>query len=344
MPLGANPTHTATKEVAVMAGQVTQELHGEGRSEETMDLAVRPARHPGQWLGVVIIGVLVAMAVHTLFANPRFEWNVVGQYFTEESIILGVRRTIELTAITMVIGVALGIVIAVLRLSPNPVLSGVSWFFVWFFRGTPLLVQLLVWYNLASLYPQLSLGIPFGPEFIQLDVNMLITPYLAAVLGLALNESAYMAEIVRAGILSVDHGQTEAAQALGMSRLRTLRRVVLPQAMRVIIPPLGNDTINMLKMTSLVSVIAVPELLFASQTIYTRTFQTIPLLLVAVLWYLIVVSACSMVQYYVERRFARGSSRNLPLTPFQKLKKLLGWGQRGPTAAPAPASTDGDRR
>lgn len=297
--------------------------------EDTLDLPVRPARHPSRWLGLGVVVVLTAMLVNSLLTNPRFEWHVVAQYFTAESIILGVRRTIELTVITMVIAVLMGIVLAVLRLSPNPVLSGAAWFFVWFFRGTPLLVQLLIWYNLAALYPNLSLGIPFGPEFIQFDVNLLITPYLAAVLGLSLNESAYMAEIVRAGILSVDQGQTEASQALGMSRLRTMRRVVLPQAMRVIVPPLGNDTINMLKMTSLVSVIAVPELLFASQTIYSRTFQTIPLLLVACIWYLIVVSVLSIGQYYIERRFARGATRNLPLTPFQKLRKLLGWGQRG---------------
>lgn len=297
--------------------------------EDTLDLPVRPARHPSRWLGLGVVVVLTAMLVNSLLTNPRFEWNVVAQYFTAESIILGVRRTIELTVITMIIAVLMGIVLAVLRLSPNPVLSGAAWFFVWFFRGTPLLVQLLIWYNLAALYPNLSLGIPFGPEFIQFDVNLLITPYLAAVLGLSLNESAYMAEIVRAGILSVDQGQTEASQALGMSRLRTMRRVVLPQAMRVIVPPLGNDTINMLKMTSLVSVIAVPELLFASQTIYSRTFQTIPLLLVACIWYLIVVSVLSIGQYYIERRFARGATRNLPLTPFQKLRKLLGWGQRG---------------
>jgi polar amino acid transport system permease protein len=334
------PTTTARSEVTGMAAATQEE-----RLEATIDLTVRPARHPGQWVGMVCVGVLVAMAVHTLFANPRFEWDVVGQYFTTDSIILGVRRTIELTALTMAIGVALGIVIAVLRLSPNPILSGIAWFFVWFFRGTPLLVQLLIWYNLASLYPELSLGIPFGPGFVQLDVNVLITPYIAAVLGLALNESAYMAEIVRAGILSVDQGQTEAAQALGMSRLRTLRRVILPQAMRVIVPPLGNDTINMLKMTSLVSVIAVPELLFASQTIYTRTFQTIPLLLVAVLWYLIVVSALSVVQYYVERRYARGAARNLPLTPVQKMKRVLGWGQRGPAPSASEVRLqEGDRR
>lgn len=298
--------------------------------EDTLDLPVRPARHPGRWIGLAVVAILTAMLVNTLLTNPRFEWDVVGQYFTGQSIVLGVRRTIELTFITMLIAVVLGIVLAVLRLSPNPILSGASWVFVWFFRGTPLLVQLLVWYNLAALYPHLSLGIPFGPEFTQVDVNVIITPYLAAVLGLSLNESAYMAEIVRAGILSVDQGQTEAAQALGMSRMRTMRRVILPQAMRVIIPPLGNDTINMLKMTSLVSVIAVPELLFASQMIYSRNFQTIPLLLVACIWYLIVVSLLSVGQYYIERRFARGATRNLPLTPLQKVAKFLGWGQRGP--------------
>jgi polar amino acid transport system permease protein len=293
--------------------------------EDTLHLRVRPARHPWRWVATAAILVLVAMVVHTIVANPRFEWGVVSQYFTADSIILGVRRTVELTILTMVIAVVLGAVLAVMRLSPSPVLAGASWFFVWFFRGTPLLVQLLLWYNLASLYPRLSVGVPFGPSFLDLNVNLLITPYIAAVLGLALNESAYMAEIVRAGILSVDGGQVEAAQALGMSRLRTLLRVVLPQAMRVIVPPLGNDTINMLKMTSLVSVIAVPELLFASQTIYTRTFQTIPLLLVAVLWYLIVVSVLSVGQYYVERRFARGATRNLPPTPWQRVRGLLGW-------------------
>lgn len=297
--------------------------------ETTLDLVVRPVRRPGRWAALLVVGVLVAMVVNTILTNPRFEWDVVGHYFTSESIIMGLRRTIDLTVITMVVGVALGVVLAVMRLSPNPIISGAAWAYVWLFRGTPLLVQLLFWFNLSALYPEISLGIPFGPEFVQLDANVLITPYLAAVLGLALNESAYMAEIVRAGILSVDQGQTEAAHALGMSRLRTMRRVVLPQAMRVIIPPLGNDTITMLKMTSLVSVIALPELLYASQIIYSRTFETIPLLIVASIWYLVVTSLLSVAQYYVERRFARGATRNLPDTPVQRVKKVLGWGQRG---------------
>ena len=292
--------------------------------DHTIEMMIKPARHPGRWVATAFVALLAAMLLHTLISNPRFEWSVVGQYFTSQTILLGVRRTLELTAIAMVSGVSLGVMLAVMRLSPNPILSSASWLFVWFFRGSPLLVQLLFWYNLSALFPDITLGIPFvGPDFIALDANALITPYLAALLGLGLNEAAYSAEIIRAGIISIDHGQTEAAQSIGMSRGRLLRRVVLPQAMRVILPPLGNDTINMLKMSALVSIIAVPELLFAAQTIYTRTFETIPLLLVAVLWYLIVVSVLSVIQYYIERHFARGGSRSLPLTPLQSLRRFF---------------------
>jgi polar amino acid transport system permease protein len=309
-----------------------KETNPEGQNvDHTIEMMIKPARHPGRWVATAFVALLVAMLVHTLFTNPRFEWSIVGQYFTSDTILLGVRRTLELTAIAMVSGVALGVMLAVMRLSPNPILSSASWLFVWFFRGSPLLVQLLLWYNLSALFPDITLGIPFtGPDFVALDANVLITPYLAALLGLGLNEAAYSAEIIRAGIISIDHGQTEAAQSIGMSRGRLLRRVVLPQAMRVIIPPLGNDTINMLKMSALVSIIAVPELLFAAQTIYTRTFETIPLLLVAVIWYLIIVSVLSVIQYYIERYFARGGSRNLPLTPLQSVRRFFGiWAQNG---------------
>ncbi|MDZ5452141.1 amino acid ABC transporter permease [Labrys sp. ZIDIC5] len=299
--------------------------------DPTIDLVIRPASHPWRWVAIAFVALLAAMLVHTLFTNPRFEWAVVGQYFTSQTILLGVWRTLELTAIAMVMGVALGVMLAVMRLSPNPILSGASWLFVWFFRGAPLLVQLLVWYNLSALFPHISLGIPFiGPDFVELDANVLITPYVAAILGLSLNEAAYSAEIIRAGIISIDHGQTEAAQSIGMSRGRLLRRVILPQAMRVIIPPLGNDTINMLKMSALVSIIAVPELLFAAQTIYTRTFETIPLLLVAVIWYLIIVSVMSGIQYYIERHYARGSSRDLPPTPLQSIGAFFGLSRSSP--------------
>lgn len=303
--------------------------------DHTIDLVIKPARHPWRWVAIALVALLAAMMVHTLLTNPRFEWAVVGKYFTSDTILLGVWRTLELTVIAMVTGISLGVMLAVMRLSPNPILSSASWLFVWFFRGSPLLVQLLIWYNLSALFPHIALGIPFiGPDFLVLDANALITPYMAALLGLGLNEAAYSAEIIRAGIISVDHGQTEAAQSIGMSRGRLLRRVVLPQAMRVIIPPLGNDTINMLKMSALVSIIAVPELLFAAQTIYTRTFETIPLLLVAAIWYLVVVSILSVVQYYIERHFARGSSRSLPPTPLQRFQRFFGMSWNRP-ARPA---------
>jgi polar amino acid transport system permease protein len=210
-----------------------------------------------------------------------------------------------------------------MRLSPNPMVSGGAWCYVWLFRGTPVLVQLLFWSFIAAVYPKISLGIPFGPSLISQTANSLITPFVAAILGLGLNEGAYMSEIVRAGLLSVDEGQTEAAQALGMSRMQTLRRVVLPQAMRVIIPPTGNETISMLKTSSLVSVIAFTELLYASQLIYSQNYKQIPLLIVASLWYLFLTSILSFGQYYLERHYARGAARELPLTPFQKLRRTL---------------------
>lgn len=294
------------------------------KDDELEGLRTVGLRHPGRWVAVAVVLVLFAMMVNTIFTNPRFQWDIVGKYFTGETILSGLLRTLELTAATMVIGLALGIVLAIMRLSNNPIVTGAAWVYIWFFRGTPLLVQLIFWFNLAALFPSITLGIPFGPSFIALDANKLIPVWVAALLGLGLNEAAYMAEIVRAGILSVDHGQTEAAHSLGMPAMRTLRRIVLPQAMRVIVPPLGNDTISMLKTTSLVSVIALPELLYSAQLIYSTTFETIPLLIVASIWYLCITSVLSIAQYYIERRFSRGSVRNLPPTPIEKLKKLAG--------------------
>ena len=273
------------------------------------DIRAVGVRHPGRWVAAGLIAVLAAMLVHTLLTNPRFGWGVVRQYATSDQVLAGLRLTIELTVIAMVIGVALGIVLAVMRLSANPLVSGAGWLYVWFFRGTPVLVQLLFWYFISALYPRLSLGIPFGPEFVHGSANNLITPFTAAILGLGLNEAAYMAEIVRAGLLSVDDGQTEAAHALGLTRLQTIRRIVLPQAMRVIIPPTGNETISMLKTTSLVSVIAIPDLLFAVQAVYSRTFQQIPLLLVASIWYLLVTTVLTIGQYFLEQHFGRGTAR-----------------------------------
>jgi polar amino acid transport system permease protein len=294
-----------------------------GQAARPEEIKAVPVRHPGRWVAGAVVLVLVAMFVHALVTNPRFGWGIIGDYFTSRRVLEGLAITILLTVVAMTIGIVLGVVLAVMRLSANPLLSGSSWVYIWFFRGTPVLVQLLFWFNLAFLYPQVSLGVPFGPSFLHADANSLVTPLAAAMLGLGLNEGAYMAEIVRAGILSVDHGQVEAAQALGMTKSLTMRRIILPQAMRVIIPPTGNETISMLKTSALASVITVTELLYAVQLIYSVNFKTIPLLIVASIWYLIVTSVLTVGQYYIERHYARGATRELPPTPWQRIRSQL---------------------
>jgi polar amino acid transport system permease protein len=291
-----------------------------GRSE---DIKAIPVRRPGRWLAAAIVLVLAVTLAHSVATNPRFGWGTVGHYLFSSRVLDGLVVTLELTVIAMAIGITLGVALAVMRLSPNPLVSSASWGYIWFFRGTPVLVQLLFWSFISALYPRISLGIPFGPQFVHGDANSIITPFVAAILGLGLNEAAYMAEIVRAGILSVDEGQTEAALSLGMTRLLTMRRIVLPQAMRVIIPPTGNETISMLKTSSLVSVIAYKELLYSVQLIYAVNYLQIPLLLVASIWYLVVTTILSIGQYYVERRFGRGAARELPPTPLQRLRRNL---------------------
>jgi polar amino acid transport system permease protein len=275
-------------------------------ADDEEQLAIVRRRSPLRLLGMLVMLVLAAMLVHTLLTNEQFEWGVVGQYLTVDAVVAGALLTLELTAIAMVLGVVLGIVLAVMRMSRGRLLASTSWGFVWFFRGTPLLIQLIFWFNLSALYPALSLGIPFGPAFVSGSSNAFITPFVAAVLGLSLNEAAYMAEIVRGGLLGVDRGQTEAAQALGMRRLHLLLRIVLPQAMRIIVPPVANQTLSMLKNTSLVSVLGAADLLHSAQIIYSRTYQTVPLLIVAALWYLAMTSVLSLGQYYVERYYRRG--------------------------------------
>jgi polar amino acid transport system permease protein len=282
-----------------------------------------PVRHPGRWVAAAIILVLGAALAKSVATNPRFEWGIIRHYLLSSRVLHGLVTTLELTALSMAIGIALGTLLAVMRLSPNPLVSGASWLYIWFFRGTPVLVQILFWYNIAALYPSFSVGIPFGPQFAHFNAATVITPFVAGMLALGLNEGAYMAEIVRAGIISVEEGQTEAAQSLGMTRLQTMRRIVLPQAMRVIIPPTGNETISMLKTTSLVSVIATTELLYSVQLIYAVNYRTIPLLLVASIWYLIVTTVLTIGQYYLERYFGRGATRNLPETPLQRLRRNL---------------------
>jgi polar amino acid transport system permease protein len=283
-----------------------------------------PVRHPWRWVGAALVVLIAATLINSVATNPRFGWSVVGDYLFSSRVLDGLVATLELTVIAMVIGIVLGVVLAVMRLSPNPLVSGASYFYIWFFRGTPVLVQLLFWSFISALYPTISLGIPFiAPDLLEGSANTVITPFVAAILGLGLNEGAYMAEIVRAGIISVDEGQTEAAQALGMRRLMTMRRIVLPQAMRVIIPPTGNETISMLKTTSLVSVIAYTELLYSVQLIYAQNYQQIPLLLVASIWYLAITSVLSVGQYYVERHYGRGTSQGQRETPLRRISRNL---------------------
>jgi polar amino acid transport system permease protein len=268
---------------------------------------VVPRKRYGRAVLLAVLAVLAAMMVNALVTNKAFQWDVVWHYFLSGSVLKGLLVTIGLTAVSMAIAIVLGIVLAVMRMSSNTVISNVSNAYIWFFRGTPLLVQLIFWFNLSALYPELTLGVPFGPGFVTLHTNSVITALGAAVLGLSLNEAAYMAEIVRGGLLSVPQGQVEAASALGMRGGLALRLIILPQAMRVIVPPTGNQVIGMLKTTSLVSVIATQELLYSVQLIYSRTFETIPLLMVACLWYLIVTTLLSFVQMGIERHYGQST-------------------------------------
>ncbi|MFL4903220.1 amino acid ABC transporter permease [Streptomyces sp. MMS24-I2-30] len=265
--------------------------------EHADTLRIVPQRRLGQWTAAVALLVLLALALTSVLRNEAFQWGVVADYFTSDSVLRGLWLTLWLTVVVMALGFALGTLLAALRLSANPVLRAVSWGYVWLFRSIPILVQLLLWFNIGALYPQI-LGVK--------TVNLL-TPIAVAIIGLTLHEAAYAAEVVRGGILSVDRGQIEAAQALGLSRARRWRRIVLPQAMRAIVPPAGNMLIGTLKGTSIVSVIAVSDLLFSAQLIYHRTYQVIPLLMVATLWYTVVTSVLGVGQYYVERYYARGS-------------------------------------
>jgi polar amino acid transport system permease protein len=292
-------------------------------------MEVVPLRRPSRYvLGALLVFLIVA-GIDVLLTNPRFQWDVVGEYLFSQPIMDGLYVTLWLTGATMIVASILGVGIAVMRLSASRVASSVASAYIWFFRGTPLLVQLVFWYNLSALFPRLELGIPFdGPTFYTADANVLITPLVAGLMGLALHEAAYMAEIIRSGILSVDPGQREAASALGMTGFQTFRRILLPQAVRVIVPPAGNELITTLKMTSLVSVVAVADLMYTVQQISARTFESIPLLIVASIWYLAIVSVLSVGQHYLERRFSRGVA-GMERQP----RSLLG--RRRPLPAPA---------
>jgi polar amino acid transport system permease protein len=277
---------------------------------DTENVRVVPVRHYGRWLTALLVVGLTALLVRALLASPNLEPATIGDYLFKDYVIDGVVTTLWLTLLAMVLGTVGGVLLAVMRLSANPVLRAVSWAFVWVFRGTPLLVQIIFFGFLGALIPRLTLTVPFtGTVLFDKPTSVVVTGTVAAVLALSLNEMAYAAEVIRGGILAIDPGQTEAAAALGMSPALTLRRIVLPQAMRVIIPPMGNETITMLKSTALVSIIAGRDLMTAVQTVYQNNYKVIPLLLVAAIWYLALVSVLSAGQWLIERRFGRGFAR-----------------------------------
>ncbi|NMP29303.1 amino acid ABC transporter permease [Rahnella sp. SAP-1] len=278
-------------------------------AEQPGELRIISKKYYGRWLSALLVGLVLLAVGHSVINNPRFEWSVIAHSFTETSILQGVWMTLQLTAISVVLGFAGGTLLALMRLSSNPVLVAVSWGYTWFFRGVPMLVQLFLWYNIAALYPKISLSLPWIGDLWSASANSLISPFSAAVIALVMHQSAYAAEIVRAGIQSVSQGQLEAARALGYRRGQIFRYTVLPQAMRAILPPAGNEVIGQLKTTAVVSVISLQDVLYSAQIIYQRTYEVIPLLLVATLWYLLMTSVLSIGQYYVERYFGRGTVR-----------------------------------
>ena len=262
-----------------------------------------PRRYYGRYFASAVILAIVVYVV-VAFARGQIDWVIVGRFLTAKSILKGLGNTIVMTILAMALGIVLGVIIAIMRLSTNPVMQAVAHGYVWLFRGTPVILQLLLWFNLALVFP--VMGIPGLFEFRTVDI---MTPFLAALLGLGINQGAYTSEVVRAGLLSVDTGQYEAAKSIGMPRLQALRRVILPQAMRVIVPPIGNELIGMVKLTSLASVIQYAEMLHSAENIYYANARVIELLMVAGVWYLVIVTVLSLLQSRVELRFARGAGR-----------------------------------
>ncbi|WP_020575797.1 amino acid ABC transporter permease [Actinopolymorpha alba] len=278
-----------------------------------------PVRHPGRWVATAVILVLVAMFAHMVLTNDAFQWGFMAKNAFAGPVLEGARNTVLLTVVSMAIGIAMGVILAIMRSSTNPILASIAWVYIWFFRAVPRVVLLVLFGNLGILYARFEIGIPFdwliadllnidlSGRFFGFDARTLISGFVAATLGLALSEAAYMAEIVRAGMQSIPQGQVDAAESLGMSRSLTLRRIILPQAMRVIIPPTGNETIAMIKDTALVAYVPAYELWFQLQGIGSRTFQVFPMLVAACLWYLALTSVLMVVQHFIERHFTKGS-------------------------------------
>jgi polar amino acid transport system permease protein len=286
---------------------------------------VLPLRRPGRWIATALVLIVVAQIAHGLATNPFYQWDRFRYWFLRPTVLDGLGVTLEVAALSAVLGLLGGVLLAVCRLSASPVLRAVSWVYTWLFRSVPLIVVLIFLYNFSALYRTLSLGVPFGPSFVTFDESRLATDMTVAVVGLSLNEAAYASEVVRGGILSVDQGQHEAAAALGLPKRYQFTRIVLPQALRSITPNYVNQLIGLIKGTSLVFYVSLLDLFGSVQTMgSTYPGDIVPLLLVATIWYLILTSAVSVVQFYVERHFARGATRTLPPTPLQKLRTGLG--------------------
>lgn len=304
-------------------GGATMTIDGRG-SRSITDFEIKPVRNPGRWVGTGLVALLILGVLWSFTTNPRWGWDVFADWFFARSIMVGLFETLRLTVVSGILGFALGLVLALMRLSKSPLPAGVSWVFSWFFRSTPLLVQLLLWYNLGYLYEKISLGIPFTDiSFFSAQTSDMITPFMAAILGLGLHQAAYAAEIIRGGILSVDQGQIEAAEALGIPARDRQLRIVVPQAMRASLPAAFNEVISLVKGTAIVYVLAYQELFLTVQVIYSRTQEVLPMLMVATVWYVVITSLLSIAQYYVERHFAKGALRELPLTPLQQLRSKV---------------------
>lgn len=331
-----------TLEEAGGSSATTEHKTTDAPETDLSKLPVVAVRNYGRWVASAAALVLLAMVANALLTNQRWEWDVVAEHLTWHSVLAGIWGTLRLTAVASVLGFGLGALLALMRLSASPLLRSVSWTYTWVFRSVPLLLQILLWYNLAFLYPQLTLGIPFGPEFFALDTLRIIDKFWAAILALALSQAAYSAELIRAGILSVDQGQQEAAASLGLPRGHQYRRIVLPQAMRAIVPNAVNEVIGMLKGTSIVYVIAYGELFYVVQVLMGRNLKIVPMLMVATIWYVALTTVLTIVQFYVERHFAKGAVRTLPPTPLQRLRwsSQLSWARLSgqPTPASIPAS------
>jgi polar amino acid transport system permease protein len=287
-------------------------------------LALTRVRNPHYMrkVAAVVVVLILAFWIQGLARNKALEWSTVGHYLFNTSVLQGLQRTIIITVISIVIAVVLGAVLANMRLSKNPVLRGTSWLYIWFFRSIPLLVLLIIAYNFSLLYPRLGLGVPFGGELFSINVQQSVSPLTASIVAFGLQQAAYTSEVVRASILSVPAGQREAATALGMTKTRTLLRIVFPQALRVAVPPVANESINLLKSTSLVAFISVPDLLYSVQQIYSSTFQVMPLLVVASLWYMLIVSLMTALQYFIEARLRNGPAQSGRRRPERALDRL----------------------